>query len=265
MTTPAPQTQLRSMGRTLIPGMAVIILTAAALMFWVRRSSDNSSVEPDVSKTNVASDREFRTELGLARRAAEREDFQKALQYCDVALQLTPDSIEANLLKADVLFRLHRPDEMRAVLERVLEQDAEHFEAHAILAHALRLSGELDAAAEHVEWCLTQRPEFLPARRMKAEILRDRGETQKALEEIRQAIADGSSELDSYLLLAELLMYERRFEDAYAELAPLAASFASNHRYAATMARLCQVLNRTDEANRYRAVLEQLKSGMPVE
>jgi tetratricopeptide (TPR) repeat protein len=265
MTTSAPQTQRPSMERVLIPGIAVSILIIAAVLFWMRRAADTASATTDTGTTDVAKDREFRTELGLARRAAEREDFQKALQYCDAALQMSPDNIEANLLKADVLFRLHRPDEMRAVLERVLEQDAEHFEAHAILAHALRLSGELDAAAEHVEWCLTQRPDFLPARRMKAEILRDRGETEKALEEIRQAIADGSAELDSHLLLAELLMYERRFEDAYAGLAPLASSFESNHRYAATMARLCQVLNRTDEANRYRAVLEQLKAGMPVD
>jgi predicted Zn-dependent protease len=254
-----------SMARMLIPGMAVIILTAAALLFRVIRSTDNSTVVPDAGEKKVTNDREFRTEFVLAHRAAEREDFQKALQYCDAALQLAPDSVEANLLKADVLFRLHRPDEMRAVLNRVLEQDAEHFEAHAILAHALRLSGELDAAAEHVEWCLKQQPEFLPARRMKAEILRDRGETEQALQEVRKAIADGSTELDSHLLLADLLMYERQFDDAYTGLAPLASSFASNHRYAATMARLCQVLNRSDEANRYRVVLEQLKSGMPVE
>ena len=252
---------LRPHTRQLLTMAAIIVAASVALLYdWLHTSSPAPTQPHQTSDVRKDIESDFRQFLQNARQAAAQGELHQALQSCDAALQLTSaDRIEANLLKADLLFRLHRHTEMRQPLEYVLQQDPDHAAAHAMLAHSLRLTGDLETALTHVHWFFTHQPEFLPARRIHAEVLRDQGETDRAIQEIRDVIALGSTEPDSHLLLAELLMYQRRFDEALNGLLPLQDVFALNHRYVATMARLCQVLNRDDDAAHYRMVLEQLR------
>ena len=214
--------------------------------------------------------REDLWELSKARQAAEQGDFETALQHADNAAAMMSktavssgdsnrtsqsDSIAISLLHSELLFRLHRTDEMLQPLETVLQLDPDHFEAHANLAFALRFCGMLDEADQHVQWCLERQPDFLPVRRIKAEILRDRGDSESALRSVHELLLAAPRDLECHLLQAELLMYGREFELAYQNLSPLDQQFRRDHRFASTMAQLCRVTGRNDKAIEYDAVL----------
>ncbi|MFM8478356.1 MAG: tetratricopeptide repeat protein [Planctomycetaceae bacterium] len=256
----APLTPGHPARQPLIIGLILAAASLSLIYDRLQTPSPTPAQTPQTVSVHTTGELQPQKLLQNARQAATYGDWLKALRFCEAALQLpSPDNVDANLLKADLLFQLHRHTEMQPPLELVLQQDPNHATAHTMLAHSLRLTGDLETALTHVNWCLTHQPHFLPARRMHAEILRDQGETDRAIHEIRDVIALGNAELDSHLLLAELLMYQRRFDEALKGLLPLRDAFASNHRYVAAMARLCQVLNHHDDAAHYRTVLQQLR------
>jgi tetratricopeptide (TPR) repeat protein len=249
---------VRTIAACLVP---VILIAVAGVVVWrvFRKPSARTVSSPAELREDV-------WELSKARRAAERGDFETALQYADNAAAMLlkttgssgdfnrssrSDSIAIHLLQSELLFRLHRTDEMLSPLEIVLQQDPEHFEAHANLAFALRFCGMLDEAELHVQWCLERQPDFLPVRRIQAEILRDRGDSETALEKVRELLLAAPRDLDCHLLQAELLMYRREFELAYQNLLPLDDQFRQDHRFSATMAQLCRVTARTEKALEY--------------
>lgn len=243
-------------------GITAAVIVSFFIIWWNVR--DHLELDSDGSRTSEenrsAALREVLIELALGRRAAEQQDYEAALLHIDRATVLEPDSISANLLKGELLFRLHRADEMPHALEAVLRIDPDHFEAHANMAFSLRYSGRLDEAEEHVKWCLSRQPDFLPVRRIRAEIFRDRGDTDRALSEIREVLKSHSADLESRLLEAELLMYNRDFEAAYRSLSPLSATSRQHHRFAALMAQLCQLLGKDAESAVYRDILHTMQS-----
>ena len=258
-------------------GHAVFLRTIVTCLMLVLLIAVTSAVVWRVFKKPLARTasrpvelRENLWELSKARRAAERGDFEAALQHADDAaamLSKTADSsgdsyrssqsghIAVYLLQSELLFRLHRTDEMLQPLETVLQLDPDHFEAHANLAFALRFCGMLDEADQHVQWCLERQPDFLPVRRIQAEILRDRGDSESARKMVRELLLAAPRDLECHLLQAELLMYGREFELAYQNLSPLDQQFRLDHRFASTMAQLCRVTGRNEKAIEYDAVL----------
>lgn len=245
----------------------VILIAITGVVVWrvFQRPSARTA-------SNPAELREDLWEQSKARRAAEQGDFETALQHAENAAAIMSkktgasgdsnqssqsDHIAIALLQSELLFRLHRTDEMLSPLETVLQLDPDHFEAHANLAFALRFCGMLDEADLHVKWCLERQPDFLPVRRIQAEILRDRGDSESARKMVRELLLGAPRDLDCHLLQAELLMYGREFELAYQNLLPLDDQFRPDHRFASTMAQLCRITGRTEKALEYDAVLNE--------
>ena len=245
----------------------VILIAITGVVVWrvFQRPSARTA-------SNPAELREDLWEQSKARRAAEQGDFETALQHAENAAAIMSkktgasgdsnqssqsDHIAIALLQSELLFRLHRTDEMLSPLETVLQLDPDHFEAHVNLAFALRFCGMLDEADLHVKWCLERQPDFLPVRRIQAEILRDRGDSESARKMVRELLLGAPRDLDCHLLQAELLMYGREFELAYQNLLPLDDQFRPDHRFASTMAQLCRITGRTEKALEYDAVLNE--------
>ena len=254
--------------RTIVACLMVVFLIAVTT-FVVWRVFEKPSAR---TASGLVELREDLWQLSKARRAAERGDFEAALQHAENAAAMLskttgsaadsdrssqPDSIAVYLLQSELLFRLHRTDEMLSPLETVLQLDPDHFEAHANLAFAMRFCGMLDEADRHVQWCLERQPDFLPVRRIQAEILRDRGDAAAALRSVRELLLAAPRDLECHLLQAELLMYGREFEQAYQNLLPLDEQFCPDHRFASTMAQLCRVTGRNEKALQYDAVLNE--------
>lgn len=259
---------VRTISVCLIPA---ILIAITGVVVW-RVFSKPSARTASRTASRPVELREDLLELSKARRAAEQGDFETALQHTDNAAAMMSktafssgdsnrtsqsDSIAICLLQSELLFRLHRTDEMLSPLETVLQLDPDHFEAHANLAFALRFCGMLDEADRHVQWCLERQPDFLPARRIQAEILRDRGDAEAALRSVRELLLAAPRDLDCHFLQAELLMYGREFELAYVNLLPLDDHFRRDHRFASTMAQLCRVTGRNEKAVEYDAVLKE--------
>ncbi|MEZ6040440.1 MAG: hypothetical protein R3C20_08035 [Planctomycetaceae bacterium] len=244
-----------------IPVLVMAVFSLIVVCAWrVLQNSEND--DPGNLSSAFPGQSEF-TDLSTARRAAQRGDYEAALQEVDHIIESQPDSVPANLLKSELLFRLYRADEMRPVLGNILRQAPDHFEAHANLAFALRFSGELDEAEKHVDWCLSRRPDFLPVARIKAEIYRDRGDADRALLEVHHILKMHPNDVDTRILEAELMMYQREFEAAYQSLKPYSGSSQHNHRLMALMAQLCQLIGKDAEAAEYRDRLNDLKIAPP--
>lgn len=251
--------------------MLVLLITVTGVVVWrVFQKPSARTVSRTASRPVEL--REDLLELSKARRAAEQGDFETALQHADNAAAMMSktavssgdsnrtsqsDSIEIYLLQSELLFRLHRTDEMLQPLATVLQLDPDHFEAHANLAFALRFCGMLDEADQHVQWCLERQPDFLPVRRIQAEILRDRGDSESARKMVRELLLAAPRDLECHLLQAELLMYGREFELAYKNLLQLDDQFRLDHRFASTMAQLCRITGHTEKALEYDAILNE--------
>jgi tetratricopeptide (TPR) repeat protein len=239
----------------------VVIATIAGVVattVFFTRSRDVPTERAADSSADSAN--EELAELGQAHQAAQRGDFETALAHVDRAVELGADRVEIHLLRAELLFRLFRSDEMIPSLERSLELEPSRFEAHANLAYALRYVGRLDEAEREARWCLSQRPEFVPARRILAEIHRDRGDPDAAWEEVQRALEADPRDLDSRLLEANLLIYRREFESAHERLTPLLRRHRWNHRLLAALTRTAQMTGRDKEAAAYRADLSKLNA-----
>lgn len=248
--------------------LLALLITVTSIVVWrVFQKPSARTVSRTASRPVEL--REDLWELSKARRAAERGDFETALQHADnaVAIMLKTtgtsadsnqsDHIAVSLLQSELLFRLHRTDEMLQPLATVLQLDPDHFEAHANLAFALRFCGMLDQADQHVQWCLERQPDFLPVRRIQAEILRDRGDSESARKMVRELLLAAPRDLECHLLQAELLMYGREFELAYQNLLPLDDQSRQDHRFASTMAQLCRITGHTEKALEYDAILNE--------
>jgi len=249
----------------------VILIVLTGFVVWLVFKKPSARTASRTASRPVER-REDLWELSKARLAAEQGDFEAALQHADNAAMIMSkvigasgdsnrsiqsDHIAVSLLQSELLFRLHRTDEMLSPLENVLQLAPDHFEAHANLAFALRFCGMLDEADQHVQWCLERQPDFLPVRRIQAEILRDRGDLESALEKVRELLQTAPRDLDCHLLQAELLMYGREFELAYHNLLPLDEQFRLDHRFASTMAQLCRITGRTEKALEYRPIMNE--------
>lgn len=252
---PAPLRRM-STRRLLVAATAAAVMIAVLAIGLLRWRAAAIPAEPGTATGKLTDNsRDVQLQLVQCRRAAARGDFKVALQHADKALLRAPESVEALLLRAELLYQLHRADEMIGPLRQVLRQDPARFEAHANLAYALRFAGQLDAAEQEARWCLESQPEFVPALRLLAEVQRDRGQIQDAMASIRQARALAPDDLDSGLLQAELQLYHRDFESAYQTLQPLLAPHTGNHRLLSALSRACQLTGRDREARQYRAQL----------
>lgn len=216
--------------------------------------------EPSPDATESADDDEYATMLARARADAGQKDYRVAMEHADRAIALRPRRVEPYLLKSELLFRLHRSDEMIPLLQRAIALEPARFEAHANLAYALRYAGRLDDAEREARWCLERRPKFVPALRILAEIHRDRGDLDPAMAELQRALKINPHDLDSGLLHADLLLYQRQYQAAYDRLRPLLQDHPQNYRLLAALERTARLTGRPEEAVRYRSRLQKLRT-----
>jgi len=240
----------RSLSIGLAMLMIIVVCGSVLILLWA-----DPEVKSASSQSAGKGNRETELLLAQARLASGKGDFERSLEYVEQAIQSGADGIDPHVLKAELLFRLHRSDEMIPSLRFVLSVEPDHFESHANLAYALQFSGELDEAEVEARWCLQQQPDFTAARRILAEIQRDRGDADAALAELEIALGHSPQDLDSRLLHADLLMYHREFEAAYESLMTLDARLRNNHRVVAALIRACQFTQRESLAEQYRQQL----------
>lgn len=87
-----------------------------------------------------------------------RENYQEALEFCDLLLEFTPYSIEGWQKKGYILLNLQLYDESIAIFERILSESPSNTEALLNLALAYEKAGEYEKSLKAVNILYTLEP-----------------------------------------------------------------------------------------------------------
>lgn len=149
--------------------------------------------------------------------------YGQALEACDQALALAPGHIPALCSRATALNRLNRPNEARAILERVIEQRPQLAGPHYALGSLLLERGQAAGALPHLEKALSLAPQMPDVHTKRALALLNLGLAGEAL-----AAADVAAEVwpeESRVgnLRGSALIALRRFDEAISALQEVVA------------------------------------------
>lgn len=185
--------------RALLQVLAIGLLMAAGVFFWVRYAKDRS----ERATVRVEAQTQLRSGAAGALRAAASQ--------LEVLLRDTPDDAEARMLLARVqtdLFRLHGVEEAGVKSARTLEagpvEDPEAPVAEGVLVQLAR--GDVAAARQRFG-AHTETPQGLRLSFAEAELLRAEGALSKAAERL-QRVLRGSREAPGMLLASASLAYD---------------------------------------------------------
>ena len=208
----------------------------------------DAEAEQALLALETLSDEDHAVQLSLAELYFRQHNPRAALPRARRAAELDPNRPQTHLLIAELLDDLKRASEMVAPLTRAIELDQELYPAHLNLAYAALYSGDLESAETEARWCLSRNDRDPSAWRFLAQIARERGELDAALEHVRRAVALDADDVEAHLLEGEVLLFQRKFEDAYKKLSPLAARRADDRKFLGTFARAAALSGRRDEA-----------------
>jgi len=150
-------------------------------------------------------------------RAPSADGRRRARMLVDEALALAPDSPHARLALGDLLIDERKPEEAEAEYRRALGSLSDSSEVHRRLAEAVRLQGDLDAAASELADALRLAPRSARAHTDLALVLRGNGENKEAITEYREAIRLDPDLVDAHNGLAITLAAEGQIKEAVVE------------------------------------------------
>lgn len=196
--------------------------------------------------------------LSLAELYYRTERFTEALLFAKRATRLQSTRAQSWLLLAEVLDHLNRPGEMLQPLQEAVKLDADLYAAHANLAYANYVSGQLDKAKAEALWCLQRHPNDIVVRRWLAMILRDGGEHGAAFQQVNLALEKSPGDVDCRIIAADLLLFRRDAQQAYDSLKPLYPKYADRRDFLGSLARAAAMSGRREESRRYQQEIIQL-------
>jgi len=142
--------------------------------------------------------------LGLCR--MELGQYEAALRHFDTAIAMRAEHAPAWFHRGRLLFRLKRPIEAEAALERALQHDRTNVEAYRLIARLLAARGQLDAAAKQLDEALVVKPNDVATLHDSAMLLARRGHVSEALARARRAMTIAPQSGDAHRLLGMLLL-----------------------------------------------------------
>jgi len=185
---------VRSQG-ILSPASMFIMVTAESSYDFVASAAE---FQPDAYMIKPLTGAKLleRIERLLDRQAALRpiagrlalKDLPGAVAECDVAIQAQPKwALDIMKLKANALLDLGRPDEARAVYQKVLKVRDDIVWARLGLARCHQMAGELDAARKVAAEVLELNPRYVMAYDLLARVAETEGKEAEALEALNRS------------------------------------------------------------------------------
>lgn len=196
--------------------------------------------------------------LSLAELYYRTERFTEALLFAKRATQLQAGRAQSWLLLAEVLDHLNRPGEMLQPLQEAVRLDAGLYAAHANLAYANYVFGQLAEAKVEALWCLKRHPNDIAVRRWLAMTLRDGGEHDAAFQQVNLALEKSPGDVDCHIVAADMLLFRRDAQQAYDSLKPLYPKHADRRDFLGSLARAAAMSGRREESRRYQQEIVQL-------
>jgi tetratricopeptide (TPR) repeat protein len=166
---------------------------------------------------------------------------EAAYATVDALVKEHADSATARLIKAQLLLRDRRFEEVMAESRRALEFEPRSALGHRLLGEAHAARYEMDAAAEALGESLRIEGRGNDTRLQLARVELARGRTDTALDLAQQVAAAAPRRLDARLLVAQTLMERRDVRGASAIMGPLAASMPKSAAVQVAMGQLSQL------------------------
>lgn len=120
--------------------------------------------------------------------ALDTEDYEGALRYCEDALAIDSSSTAGLYRKAQALHELERHEEAYETLERLLEVDELHENAHYLAGIVATNLGRDRVATEHFEWYLELNPGNVDVRLRLAQDVAQAGNPYAAYQMLQEGI-----------------------------------------------------------------------------
>lgn len=146
----------------------------------------------------------------------ELQQFERALQCCEQALNLAPHYTEARLTRANALLAMQRIPEAITHYQQVIN-DKPNAQAHCNLGNALLGIHDYAGALKHFHLALTLRPDYAEALSNKGLVLQELGELDAALGCYNQAIALRPTYAKALYNRANLYNTRRQFANALSD------------------------------------------------
>lgn len=137
---------------------------------------------------------------------AARESRERALDQVARAHRWEPDDIEINLLLAQALLVLGRPNQARVKALRVLEREPRNSRAHFGAGLALLNLGRQQQAFRHLERATQLEPQFTSPWDAWAGALRQEGQLQAALSLLDRTVRANPTYLEAHVQAGEILI-----------------------------------------------------------
>ncbi len=152
--------------------------------------------------------------LAQAMAAGEPAGYTEALSVAEEAVSLSPRSVYARWIKADLLRRLGQNDQAVAAADKVLEIDPDNHWAWATKGESLRCLDRLPEALEALYKALDIEPDYPWAMATRGQVFRTLGRNTEAIEDLSRATRSDGSMAWAYWELAQALASLKRYPES---------------------------------------------------
>lgn len=152
--------------------------------------------------------------LYLGRAYLETEEFGRARESLERAVELMEDSADPYLGLADFFQRTEQPDQVLSTLHAALDRDPADSNTRCRLAFLYHEHGRIDAAIDQYHQAIAHQPEHLEANRQLGLILAASDRLDEAIPFLEQACLLDPRDPHAHSLLARLYARRRRYSHA---------------------------------------------------
>lgn len=157
---------------------------------------------------------ESRTQIDLGSLLASRGDMERARQFFQRAVELSPDNVEALNQLGGALARQDQLDEALVHFRRANELQPDDPGVHNNLGTLMRLQGHLSQSEQHYQQAIQSQPQHALAHKNLGILYEQTAELGKATHHFQQAIRFRPQDPETLTRLANVLMRQRKWARA---------------------------------------------------
>ena len=196
---------------------AVFLALAVGFGFLATRRNEDYRTEVSIWKDTVAKcPKNVRAHYNLAKVLLDAGRVREAVDQCDEALQLEPDSFGAHQNLGNALYRLGRVQDAIGHYEEALRIRPASAESHNDLGLALAHQGKPEDAIRHLEQALQIKPDYGEAHANFADVLAQVGRIPEAIGHYEEALRLRPDLAAAHCNLGNVLMRVNRVPEAVA-------------------------------------------------
>jgi tetratricopeptide (TPR) repeat protein len=187
-------------------------------------------------------------QIALARSCMSSKQYSCVVEQHDILVALHSDSTDVDLLTAEALQAMNRPEDAVSELKAALQSNPNEPKLHFALGFVLWSAAKWSEAADEFQLDLQNNPQDAGGHIYLADCLLHEKRSSQALSELEKVSATDPSDPLLHLDLGIIYMDSSRMDDALRELKIAAESDPENANLHRQIAKLYQAIGKGDEA-----------------